>query len=67
VGQKTFPRLTDRGPFLPLTAMAVMIVVVVGRWLLDHISTVGYGINLIFGLHDLSGLKFRGLFWTYIF
>jgi hypothetical protein len=43
-----------RGPFPPAMAMVVMIVV--GSWLLGHISTVEilyifYGINLFFGLN----------------
>ncbi len=38
--------------------------VVVGRWLLGHVFTVGivhifYGINLFCGLNDLFDLKFR--------
>ena len=46
--------LGARGPFLVAAAMVVM--VVVGSWLLMHVSTVGvvytfYGINLFFGLN----------------
>jgi hypothetical protein len=45
-----------RGPFPPVGAMVVMVVVVVGSWLLDHISTVGRehifnGISLFYGLN----------------
>jgi hypothetical protein len=40
------------------------VMVVVGRWLLGHVFTVGivhifYGINLFCGLNDLFDLKFR--------
>jgi hypothetical protein len=43
-----------KGPFLPAAAMVV--IVVVGSWLLGHVSTVGivhifYGINFFFGLN----------------
>ncbi len=52
------------GPFLPAAAMVVVVMVVVGRWSLGHISAVGivhilYGIDMFFGLKVLFDLKFR--------